>query len=146
MMDDEDSEMDEFLIRSASGSGMLQFSDRIPYETDEPIQHCMVRLRDLNLSASAMTLLGYPSTHPALLFENMARLWSGWPDELQWASLEHEVILRCLHDRKGHVSIHVELRSGPYEQDWNVAATVMTEAGQLDDIARRARAFFGRGG
>jgi hypothetical protein len=28
--------------------------------------------------------------------------------------------------------------------DWRVVATVMAEAGQLEDIARRAAVFFGR--
>jgi hypothetical protein len=138
--------MDEFLIPSANGSGGLLFFDRTPFETDRPILHCMVRVTDHNLSATAVVWVGADSTDPATLFDEMARKWSGWPDELCWHSPEKELVLRCCHDRKGHVSIDVQLRSGHYEHDWEVNATVMAEAGQLDDIARRARAFFGRGG
>jgi hypothetical protein len=135
--------MEEFLIPSATGRGGLHFYDRIPYESDKPILHYMVRLTDHDLSAIAKVWGGYASQHPAALFEEMARQWSGWPNEMSWESLEGEMLLRCSHDRLGHILIRTVLRSGPMEYDWEVAATVMAEAGQLEDIARRARAFFG---
>ena len=138
--------MDEFLISSTNGSGGLLFYDRTPYESDRPILHYMVRITAHNLSATAMVWGGSGSTDPAILFDEMARNWSGWPDELSWRSLERELVLRCGHDRKGHVSIDVQLRSGHYEHDWEVNATVTAEAGQLEDIALRARGFFGIGG
>lgn len=136
--------MEEFLIPSVNGSGGLLFYDRTPFETDKPILNYMVRVTDHNLSAIAKVWGGYASQHPATYFEEMARRWSGWTEELRWNSLENEMVLQCSHDRKGHISILVTLRSGPMEDDWEVAATMMAEAGQLDDIARRARAFFGR--
>src|SRR5207244_12738680 len=42
------------------------------------------------------------------------------------------------HDRLGHISIRIELRSGHMPDDWGVEATVMAEVGQFEDIARRA--------
>jgi len=135
--------MEEFLIPSANGRGGLHFYDRTPYETDKPIEQYMVRLSDHDLSAIATVGGGYASQHPAGLFEEMVRQWSGWLDEMSWESLEGEMVLRCSHDRLGHIAIRTVLRSGPMEDDWEVAATVMAEAGQLEDIARRARAFFG---
>jgi hypothetical protein len=48
------------------------------------------------------------------------------------------------HDGLGHISIQVNLRSGHMPADWTVRATVMAEAGQLEDIARRAALFFGQ--
>ena len=39
--------------------------------------------------------------------------------------------------------MRVGLRSGPMPDDWEVNASIMTEAGQLEDIARRAVHFFG---
>jgi hypothetical protein len=135
--------MDEFFIPSANGRGGLHFHDRTPYESDKSILHYMVRLTDHELSAIAKVWGGYASQHPAGLFEDMARRWSGWPDEMSWESLEGEMVLRCSHDRLGHISIRAVLRSGPMENDWEVAATVMAEAGQLEDMARRARTFFG---
>jgi hypothetical protein len=81
---------------------------------------------------------------PARLFAEMARPGSGWHGELVWESLEGELALRCSHDHLGHISIRIELRSGPMPDDWRVAATVMAEAGQLERIARDAAAFFGQ--
>jgi hypothetical protein len=103
-----------------------------------------VRVSDRNLSAEACVYAGCINSHPAPLFADMARSWSGWPGELVWESLEGELALRCSHDRLGHISIRIELRSGDMPDDWLVVATVMAEAGQLEDIALRATVFFGR--
>lgn len=139
--------LDEFLIPSAAGSGGLLFHDRSPVDPAEPIDGFSVRVTDHNLSAIAHVYAGVSGcapSHPAPLFVDMARKWSGWPGELVWESLEGELALRCSHDRLGHISIRVELRSGQMPDDWRVGATVMAEAGQLEDIARRAALFFGR--
>lgn len=125
--------MDEFLIPSAAGSGARQAIERF-----------WVRVTDHNLSAAVQVWAGYSAGHPLQLFADMASRWSGWSDELTWMSLEGELVLRCGHDRRGHISIRVELRTGCMPDDWQVAATVMAEAGQLEDIARRASLFFGR--
>ena len=63
-----------------------------------------------------------------------------------WESLDRELVLSCTQDRTGHVSMGVELRSGPKPGDWVVRSTVMAEAGQLEEIARRAALFFGQSG
>jgi len=138
--------MDEFQIPSANGCGGLLFYDRTPFDPEKPVDYYWVRLTDHNLSAVAQVWGGYLAGHPARVFEEMARRWSGWLDEMRWESLEGEMVLRCTHDRKGHISIRVTLRSGPLEHDWEVIATVMAEAGQLEDIVRRGRTFFGRDG
>jgi hypothetical protein len=136
--------LDEFLIPSANRSGGLLFYDRSPVDRAQPIEGFWVRVTDHNLSAAGQVYSGHAHSHPALLFADMARQWSGWRGELAWASLEGELALRCSHDRLGHIAIHVELRSGPMPDAWQVVATVMAEAGQLEDIARRAALFFGR--
>ena len=59
---------------------------------------------------------------------------------------DRELVLSCTQDRTGHVSMGVELRSGPTPGDWVVRSTVMAEAGQLEEIARRAALFFGQSG
>jgi hypothetical protein len=59
---------------------------------------------------------------------------------------EGELDLRCTQDRAGHVSLRVALRPGPAHEDWAVQATIMAEAGQLEELARRASLFFGRSG
>lgn len=136
--------MDEFLIPDAAGSGGLLFYDRSPYDPAEPIGSFWARVTTEGLSAAGRVYAGYAPSHPAKLFANMAERWSGWSDELSWLSWEGELALRCRHDRLGHISIRVELVSGFMDDDWCVAATIMAEAGQLEAIAGRAAAFFGR--
>jgi Family of unknown function (DUF6228) len=137
-------ELHEFLIASADRGGGLLFYERFPADRAERIDGFWVRVTDHNLSAAAPVYAGYAPSHPARLFADMARQWSGWPGELLWTSLEGELALRCSHDRRGHISIRVDLRSAHMPEDWRVTATVMAEAGQLQEIARHADLFFGR--
>jgi len=136
--------VESFSIKSASGAGSLEFFDRIPTFPHLPIERFWVRITDLNFSAAAEVYSGYADGHPAPLFVQMGECWRGWPGELHWVSLEGEMGLHCTQDRTGHVSIRDELHSGPMEDDWSAEATVMTEAGQLEEISRRAVAFFGQ--
>ena len=136
--------MEEFLVRSAVGGGGLLFYQRSPADPAEPIDGFWVRVTDHKLSACAEVCAGYAPAHPAELFADMARQWSGWRGQLVWESLEGELALRCRHDRRGHIAIRVELQSGLMPDDWRVAATVAAEAGQLENLAHRAALFFGR--
>jgi hypothetical protein len=138
--------MEEFLIPSAAGSGGLLFFQRLPDDRTQSIDSFWVRVTALNVSAACSVYAACGPSHPAILLAEMARQWSGWRGELIWQSLEGELVLRCAHDRLGHVSIRVELRSGFFANpdDWQVSATVMTEAGQLEELARRAAIFFGQ--
>lgn len=136
--------VESFLIKSASGEGALEFLDRLPADAGLPIEEFRIRVADANLSASSGIYAGSGGSHPATLFREMAERWRGWTGELAWGSLEGEMGLRCTQGRGGHVSILIQLRSGPMEWDWSVEATVMVEAGQLEEVARRAESFFGR--
>ncbi len=139
--------MESFPIKSASGAGSLEFFDRFPADPRLPINGFWVRITDLNLSVAADVYGGYANDHPAPLFVEMAERWRGWSSELCWRSLEGELGLRCTQDRTGHVSIRVELHSGPMKYDWyawSVKATIMVEAGQLEAMSHRATAFFGQ--
>jgi hypothetical protein len=136
--------LDEFLIPSAAGDGGLLFFQRSPPDPSKPIDGFWVRATVLNLSAAAQVYAGYAPSHPAPLFADMARQWAGWSGELVWQSLEGELAIRCSRDRVGHIFIRVELQSGLMHEDWRVVATISTEAGQLEGIARDAELFFGR--
>lgn len=136
--------MEELLIPNATGCGGLLFSERSPASRTDAIDTFFVRVTGQNLDAAAWVYAGYASSHPGGLFANLARHWSGWSGELTWGSLEGELTLRCSHDGLGHVTIRVDLRPSVMRSDWMVTVTVMTEAGQLEHIARRADLFFGR--
>jgi hypothetical protein len=132
-----------FHIPSAAGAGSLEFFERTPADTRRPVERFKVRLTDQELSAIGRVYASGSERSPAPLFARMAVNWNGWQGEVSWAALAGELSLRCTQDRAGHVTIRVELRSGPGENDWSVRSTIMTEAGQLDEIARQAELFFG---
>ena len=134
--------MDEFLIQSAVGGASLLFFGRTPDDRDQPLVEIQVRLVDQNLSAASRVYAAH--SHPAPMFAEMARNWAGWQGEVCWLSLERELGLRCSRDRRGHVTIRAELRSGVRPDDWRAEATIIVEAGQLERLARQASAFFGR--
>jgi Family of unknown function (DUF6228) len=135
--------MDEFAINNCTGPGSLTFLDREPYDSSSGLDYFSVRLVVENLTASARVYAS--DAHPAPLFTQMARQWSGWTGELTWYSFEGDFGIQCIHDRLGHIAIRVELRSGFLDEDWSVVATVTTEAGQLERHAREAQRFFGSG-
>ena len=138
--------MDEFLVQSANGVAQLVFYDRTPADRDQPIEGYWVRLVDLNLTAAGSVYAGYANSHPASLFAEMSRQWSGWTGELEWQSLEYELALRCTNDRRGHIRIAVQLgsRIGAWDFNWEVRMAIMVEGGQLQRLAQEAAAFFGR--
>jgi hypothetical protein len=135
-----------FVIQNTAGSGTLEFFERTPVDTRLPIERFKVRLTGLDLSAVARVYTGADGGHPAAMFAQMAAHWRGWQGEFAWESPEGELALRCARDRTGHVAIGVVLRSGPSRADWMVEATVVAEAGQLEEIALEAARFFGQPG
>lgn len=81
------------------------------------------------------------------LFEDAARDWKGWEGGKVWESLDGELRLELSADRRGHISLCVQIRCTPGGRDpWQLEAEVTLDAGQLDDIAARAKALWGNGG
>jgi hypothetical protein len=138
--------VDTFLIQGASGAGSLEFFERTPADPRLPVERFKVRLTHQDLSATGRVYTGHTRAHPAPLFAQMAANWKGWQGTILWESPEGDLRLLCGRDRAGHISIRVELRSGPSEHDWAVQATVMAEAGQLEDLSHEAALFFGQSG
>lgn len=136
--------MSSFRIDNADGPGSLEFFDRNPEDASQPMHSCWVRLTGPDLSATRRldTIEACPVS-PANLFTRMAERWRGWRGEMSWSLVEGDLNLKCTQDRAGHVNIRVELRRGWNERDWVVTNQLTAESGQLDEIARDARAFFG---
>jgi len=70
----------------------------------------------------------------------MARDWRGWAGERQWTSFETELTLRATADRTGHIALEVRLQGGTYPK-WYAQATLILEAGQLEQLALTASRF-----
>jgi hypothetical protein len=79
--------------------------------------------------------------HLAAFFHDLAANWRGWSGEKEWGSLDSELALTAVTDSKGHTSLLVRLRSGPYPYDWRLTSTLLIEAGQLEQIAVKMQKF-----
>jgi hypothetical protein len=121
----------------------LEFFERTPPDPRRPLERFKVRLTGLDLEAIVRVYAEGGDPHPAPLFAQMAAHWRGWQGQFAWDAAHGGLALRGEQDRAGHVALRVELRCGPSDDDWSVRATVMAEAGQLEDLARRSAAFFG---
>jgi hypothetical protein len=138
--------MNSFVIQGARAASSLEFFERTPVDPHRPIERFKVRLTDQDLSAVGRIYMGSTDAPPAEVFARMAATWQGWQDPFTWVSQDGELTLSCTQDRNGHVCIRAEVRSGPGDADWTVATMVQAEAGQLEELARRAALFFGRSG
>ena len=138
--------MDEFAIKSSVDDSLIEFSNRLPDERALPIELFSVRVSRSDLFAAAGVWASYTGSNPAKWFLELAENWRGWQGERQWESIEHELRLVATNDRRGHVAIRIRLRSGFWNDDWSVEATVQVDAGQLDGFARHAIKFFGEDG
>jgi hypothetical protein len=136
--------MDAFTVQCAQRGATLGFFDREPEDASRPIDHFSIRVTNTNLDATARVYAPDPYCYSlGCLFREIAAEWRGWDGFKTWQSLEGELKVNCANDRRGHITIAVELRSGFYDLDWHVKTAVLTEAGQLDLFARHARKFFG---
>src|SRR5438105_4551533 len=82
---------------------------------------------------------------PSDFFKDLAIAWHGWrgwEGVKSWASLEGEFELSATCDSAGHISLSIQLRSGPYPFDWVLRTVLLLEVGQLDGIASHVARFF----
>ena len=132
-----------FVIESVHGGTRLEFRGRVPrgldpYDTFD----VQVRLHGGGVEAGD-AVVDHNAREWTSFFEHLANDWRGWEGSRVIESLEHQLRLSCTSDPAGHVEIRVELRGDRSGADWRAADTVYLEAGQLEDLARRAKAYFG---
>ena len=78
---------------------------------------------------------------PFVLFEQMKNEWSGWKEPKGWCAMEGEYNLRATYEPRGHIILSSEIDNP--SDCWSANAKIDIEAGELDSLARRAKAFFG---
>jgi hypothetical protein len=98
------------------------------------------RISGPNLQATAK-IYEYEPMYFKRFFADLAANWNGWTGKKEWKSLEGELALSATINSTGHVTLSVQLRSGPYPYDWNLSARILLEAGQLDRLAHSVAAF-----
>ena len=132
-----------FLIASVHGRARLEFRGVAPHEGRQGNPFTLgVRLFGGAVEAQDQVYEHLPDRWTAL-FAEMARDWRGWEGSRSIESLEGQLRLSATSDRLGHIRLRVELRGDPAGSDWHAADTLFLDAGQLDDLAERAKAYFG---
>jgi hypothetical protein len=125
-----------FQIKSIETDALLEFFDLSG-------DYFKVSLRSTSHSAVREV---YAYTDPegiARLFQEAAREWRGWSGTKSWESLEGEFRIELKTDKSGHITINVEINHDcGNPEPWRLKSCIMTEAGQLETIAKRATQFF----
>jgi hypothetical protein len=122
-------------IRSCHGTRSLRFRTRrgeyfcVSVEGDGP--------------QASVWVWGFTDCHLLVdLVESIAHDWRGWEGQRSWSSVEGEFRIAASTTRAGKVTLAVELAHRDGEDDWRLIVPVVTEAGQLERIAREVAAFF----
>ena len=99
----------------------------------------VAELRGVRLAVEGRVVT-YLAAGFSAMFVEMAADWRGWTGEKAWQSLEGELQLRAVTDGRGHVGLLAQLSEGA-PPVWTVTLSLALEAGQLERLARDARAF-----
>ena len=127
---------DSFVIKSVKTDAVLEFSHLRRY-------YVKVALLSKNRKAVTDVYLDEGDTLVlANLFRDMAEQWRGWEGKLSWTPLETEFTLDASSDGLGHVELEVEFSDYSGAEPWHFKGSLLTEAGQLDAIAKEAERFF----
>src|SRR5712671_6177511 len=121
------------IVRSAHDGTALELFERSG-------GYFLARLTGPNFQGTAK-VYEYEPAHLTEFFAGLAANWKGWPGKREWSSLEGELAFGASIDSTGHISLSVQLHSGPYPFDWKLSAMILIEAGQLDCIANDVSAF-----
>lgn len=125
-----------FQIKSTETDSMLEFFDLSG-------DYFKVSVRSTTHSA---VLEVYAYTDPkgiARLFQEAAKEWRGWNESKYWESLEGEFRIELKTDRTGHITINVDINHNcGNPEPWRLKSCIMIEAGQLENISKRATEFF----
>ena len=135
--------IDSFVLASVHGGTKLEFRGAIPRG-----------LEGYDGTSFVAALVGHPVSASvdvydiqphrwSRLFHDMAENWRGWHGAKTQESLEGHLRMSCTSDGLGHVTIRVYLRGDMTGADWRGEDSIYLEAGQLDEIARAAREYFG---
>lgn len=133
--------MCEFIIKSANSDLILKLSEKNDqgYTVSLQSQHLYAVREVYAYGYAACASYGL-----ADLIENLALQEQPWNDEKSWESLEWEFKLIATCSALGHVTFKIILSKEPDSgEDWSVKADLLYEFGQLKELSKAARMFFG---
>jgi hypothetical protein len=132
-----------FEVRSSDNDGRLEFVGSVPRGLSG-YDGCTFNVSLVSTPLSASVRVYDIEPHRwSEFFAQLADEWRGWKGEKERESLEGHLKLIARSDSLGHVSLRVKLRDVLPGSDWRAEGVLAIEAGQLEAIAERAKAFFG---
>ena len=128
--------MEEFEIKSAHSAARIRF-----FGIDGDCFHVEVTNPE---SSGTVGVWAYTDANgPADFFAVLSENWRGWQGEKKWSSIEGEFSIVATTDKLGHISLTVEMQHDfGAAEPWRLKATVVIDAGQLEAIAKDAKAVF----
>jgi hypothetical protein len=121
-----------FIIKSSVNSLAIEMRA-------ENVDSIVVKVTEFQIQAET-PVYTYISQGIGEFFTKLSNNWKGWQGNIEWGSLEGELNLKASCDRLGHIFLSVQLKKGA-PPIWEVHTELMLEAGQLEYLASKARAF-----
>ena len=135
--------MVEFAIKDVDSSALLRFEGEIPRGlTGYDGCSFEIQFSSMPLSAAVRAYDIRPDRW-ADFFVELAENWRGWSGVKDHQSIEGHLGLEATSDSSGHVRLLIRLRGVEAGSNWTAESSIGLEAGQLEDLAARARAYFG---
>lgn len=126
-----------FLVSSSRSESSLAFENLDG-------EYVSVFLRSAPFTACLRVCMYTDPAGVASLLRSAAVEWRGWKKPKAWESIEGQLRITLRHDGRGHVGMEVVLADDRGQPEaWKLQATLALEAGCLEDIACRAKLFFG---
>lgn len=134
--------MELFEIKDAHSSAWLRFDGEIPRGlTGYDGCSFVASFSSHSVSATVLVYDIQPEKWSDLFLE-MAKTWKGWEGEKDCESLEGHLRLEATTDALGHVRLTIRLRGLEIDK-WSAESSIILEAGQLEVLSSRARAYLG---
>ena len=125
-----------FSIKSSSSERELLFVD--PSQDGFTV---MYRSNDVQASCGVYEFMHNDGV--AIFLQRLASFDRPWPGHDQWTSLEGEFSISAACSSLGIVTFTVKLSGLPgAPEEWQLVASLTSELGQLQNLARRASLFF----
>lgn len=132
--------MDKLVIKSEREVSLTFHSRR--FNAESWLEHYCITANARNFNASIEVENPPYGMSPAEFFERIAAEWSGWKGAKEWGAIEGEYNLSATCDSLGHITLEVEINRNGYPLCWPGILSLIIEAGQLEKLARDAKAFF----
>jgi hypothetical protein len=134
--------MHSFIIK-AERQVVVTF-DSQTIESDGWLDAYMIHLEAPDFKASAFVENPGFGQPPTVLFDDIAKQWSGWKGIKTWDAMEGELRISATSDSTGHITIHFEVPGNNVTACWSAKFTIVVEAGQVERLAKEAHVFFDR--